>query len=212
MKAGNQLTGLPEREGLRRALTSPVAAGDNVAVAHLDLDSFHGVNTEFGHEVGDRVLQVLATLLESEAQAAGGTAYHFSGDEFALLLPSHTLEQAFLRMEGFRARVQGSADRFGLPDSRAMTVTIGVAQCPRDGKDVEALFKAADAALLAAKEQGRNAVGLPPNEEMVMKTCYYPAGTVRKLKSLAERASRKESVLLREALDDLLRKYDTRQA
>jgi len=212
MKVGNQLTGLPEREALRRALNGPIGAGENVAIAHLDMDSFHGINVDFGSEVGDRVLQALASLLESEAAAAGGTAYHFSGDEFALLLPGHTLEQAFLRMEGFRARVQGSAERFGIPDGRLVTVTIGVAQYPRDGKDVESLFKAADAALLTAKELGRNAIGLPPNEEMVMKTCYYPAGTVRKLKTLAERVSRKESVLLREALDDLLHKYDTRQA
>jgi diguanylate cyclase len=69
-------------------------------------------------------------------------------------------------------------------------------------------MRTADAALTAAKESGRNQVALPPNEEMVMKSCYYTGAGVRKLRALAERLNRKESTLLREALDDLLRKYD----
>jgi plasmid stabilization system protein ParE len=89
-----------------------------------------------------------------------------------------------------------------------VTLTIGVAQHPRDAKDARDLIAAANAALAAAKEAGRNQVALPPTEDMVMKSCYYPAGSLRKLKILAERLSRKESRLLREALDDLLRKYD----
>ena len=94
---------------------------------------------------------------------------------------------------------------------RQKTITAGVAQYPRDARDVQGVLKAADAALLSAKESGRNCVGLPPNEEMVMKSCYYPASSVRKLKALAERLYRKESLLLREALNDLLRKYDTQR-
>ena len=46
-----------------------------------------------------------------------------------------------------------------------------------------------------------------PSEELIMKSCYYGATSLRNLKALAERSGRKESVLLREALDDLLRKY-----
>ncbi len=86
--------------------------------------------------------------------------------------------------------------------------TIGVAQYPRDAKDARGLLQAADAALATAKESGRNQVALPPNEEMVMKSCYYPASSMRKLRALAERLGRKDSPLLREALDDLFRKYD----
>ena len=55
-------------------------------------------------------------------------------------------------------------------------------------------------------------MGLPLNEEMVMKSCYYPASAVRWLKALAERQNRKESQLLREALADLFRKYDVPRA
>ncbi|MEP7188536.1 MAG: diguanylate cyclase, partial [Roseiflexaceae bacterium] len=118
-----------------------------------------------------------------------------------------SLEQAFLQMETLRASVESSV-RFELPDQRNLMVTIGVAQYPRDAKDTRSLLQAADAALATAKESGRNQVALPPNEEMVMKSCYYPASSMRKLRALAERLGRKDSPLLREALDDLFRKHD----
>jgi len=89
-----------------------------------------------------------------------------------------------------------------------ITITIGLAHYPRDTRDPNSLIKIAEAALYAGKEGGGNRVALPPSEEMVMKSVYYPATSVRRLKQLAERLGRKESVLLREALDDLLRKYD----
>jgi diguanylate cyclase len=209
MTGNDPLTGLPDRETLREALDRTIATGENLALATFDIDSFMEVNLDHGPEVGDRVLKRLARFAEEEAEACGGAAFRLSGDEFAVLMPGLTLEQAFLRMEQVRAKVQEAAAEFGIPDGRGITISVGVAQHPRDGKDAQALFKSADAALLSAKEQGRNAVGLPPNEEMVLKSCYYPSGDVRKLKSLAEKTNRKESVLLREALSDLLRKYDT---
>ena len=201
------LTGLSNRAALDGKIKSMIEHGESVALAVLDVDYFLEVNDGFGYEVGDRVLQALAALLSRHAPDA---AYRISGDEFAVVLPSVTLEQAFLRMEALRTNVQEAVEHFDLPNRRAMTVTVGVAQYPRDAKDLRGLLSAADAALEAAKEAGRNQVGLPPNEEMVMKSCYYSSSSMRKLKELAKRVSRKESHLLREALDDLLRKYDLR--
>jgi predicted signal transduction protein with EAL and GGDEF domain len=88
------------------------------------------------------------------------------------------------------------------------SVSIGVANFPRDAKDYESLIRAASAALYTAKEAGRNRVTLPPVEEMVMKTCYYTAASVARLKQIASSRKKKESELLREALDNLLREYD----
>jgi diguanylate cyclase (GGDEF)-like protein len=201
------LTGLPNRAALDSTLKSMIERDESFALAVLDIDYFLEVNDYFGYEVGDRVLQALATLLSRSAPDA---AYRISGDEFAVTLARASLEQAFLRMEALRASIQEAIEHFDLPNRRAVTVTIGVAQYPRDAKDVRGMLGAADAALETAKEAGRNQVGLPPNEEMVMKSCYYSGASVRKLKDLAKRLSRKESHLLREALDDLLRKYDLR--
>lgn len=205
---GDNLTGLANRAALDGTLTRSLAKGDNVALAVLDVDSFREINATLGNDVGDRLLQELAALLTGEQ---GGEAYRLSGDEFAVLLPDLTLEQAFLRMEALRARIAALESHEPSPFARRVTITVGVAQFPRDAKDVAGLLKAADAALLWAKENGRNQVGLPPNEDMVMKSCYYAVASVRKLKALAERTHRKESHLLREALNDLLRKYDTPQ-
>jgi diguanylate cyclase (GGDEF)-like protein len=198
------LTRLPNRLALDAALKQAIDASSSIALAMLDIDAFLEINTDFGQSQGDQVLRALAEILE---EFAPGQVYHLSGDEFAFAMPQRTLEQAFLQMESLRLQVQAS-ERFELPDGRKLSVTIGVAQYPRDAKDARGLVQAADAALSSAKEGGRNQVSLPPNEEMVMKSCYYPASSIRKLKQLAERLGRKESPLLREALDDLFRKYD----
>jgi diguanylate cyclase (GGDEF)-like protein len=192
---------------LRETISNPASAAGGIALAMLDIDRFAPINEEFGTEAGERVLQTLAAILTEEVP---GSAYRISGDEFAVALIGVTLEQAFLRMDKLRARVaEQAAQRMDLPNHQEVTVTIGVAQYPRDARDIPGLYRAADAALMSAKEQGRNVVALPLNEEMVMKSCYYPSTGVRKLKALAERLQTKESVLLREALSDLLRKYDT---
>jgi diguanylate cyclase (GGDEF)-like protein len=199
------LTGLPDRVALEGALKPLIGADDGVALAALDLDHLLEINAEFGSKVGDQVLQTLARLLD---ESEPGHVYRITGDEFMIVMPGLSLEEAFLRVERLRKRIEDAAQEFGLPDRRTVTVTIGVAQRPRDAKDARGLLEASSAALQAAKEGGRNRVGLPPNEEMVMKSCYYPATSLRKLNTLAKRLSRKESHLLREGLDDLFRKYD----
>ncbi|GKU76353.1 hypothetical protein L3i20_v207500 [Paenibacillus sp. L3-i20] len=165
------------------------------------------LNDTYGHEVGDRALVAISEVLQEQFP---GQAYRISGDEFAIALSGISLEQAFLRMEGLRQHISESQHRFrtGELSSREFTATIGVAQYPRDAKDAAALRRSADAALENAKENGRNQVSLPPNEEMIMKSCYYPSSMVRRLKTLAEKLKKKESVLLREALSDLLHKQD----
>lgn len=201
----DSLTELPTHKALEKHLREKIERDEPVALAMIDVDHFLEINNEFGHDAGDHTLKVLADLLRSEPSAS---AYRISGDEFALVMDGATLEQAFLAMERLRHKVEASSSAFAFPDERLFTITIGVAQFPRDGKTDGALRRAASAALSSAKEIGRNQVALPPNEEMIMKSCYYPSTNVRRLKSLAEQLNKKESALLREALDDLLRKYD----
>lgn len=207
MTVQDALTGLPGRTAFDDALRAVIGDTQPFTMALVDMDNLMQLNEAHGAEVGDHLLQTLAAML-----AATGEAYRLSGDEFALLRRGLTLEQGFLHMETLRREIESGAEKFALPEGRPVTVTVGVAQFPRDGKDALTLLNAADAALLSAKEAGRNQVGLPPNEEMVMKSCYYPAHAVRKLKTLAERLGQRESHLLREALSDLLRKHDPSRA
>jgi diguanylate cyclase (GGDEF)-like protein len=207
-QATDQLTGLPVRVAFEEALKQAIAASEGVALALLDLDNFKEINDEHGYAAGDAVLRAIGPLLEASAP---GRAFRLGGDEFALLLPDATLEQAFLKVEGLRAQVQAELRAPASGGERPVTIKAGVAQIPRDAKDQRGLVSAADGALQAAREVGRNTVCLPPNEEMVMKSAYYPATSLRRLKALAERLKRSESRLLREALEDLFRKYDTRE-
>ncbi len=69
-------------------------------------------------------------------------------------------------------------------------------------------IKHSDRARYAAKEQGGDSVGRTPSEGMVLKSSCYSAARLGRLKGRAERLKKKEAVFLREALDDLLRKYD----
>ncbi len=200
------LTGLKDRTSFEVALTQAFTDADSVALALADLDGFHEINMTYGHAVGDEVLRQVAGVLSA---ALPDQVYRLGGDEFALLMPETSLEKAFLRMELLRTQVL-AIDIPQLPSGHRLTITIGVAQHPRDAKDARSLSAAAGAAQASAKESGRNQVGLPPTEEsMVMKSCYYSASSLAKLKSLAEKLRRKESQLLREALSDILRKYDT---
>jgi diguanylate cyclase (GGDEF)-like protein len=199
----DKLTGLLGRQDFEQAITQACEQWEGVALVLVDVDHFKEINDTYGFEVGDTVLQAIAAALATVAPQA---TFRLGGDEFALLLES-SLEQAFLRIEWVRAAIEQQA-LASLPAERRMTITAGVAHYPRDAKDLNGLKSAAGAALNSAKEGGRNQVCLPPTEEMVMKSCYYSAGALRKLKLLAERRRRKESQLLREALDDLLRKYD----
>lgn len=173
----------------------------------LDLDDFHGVNVNAGREAGDKVIRAAMAVLKRWADAAGWKLGRIGGDEFALYAPGLPLEAAFLRAERLRQELDAALAK-AVPRGLKVTASIGVASAPRDAKTSSELMKKAGGALFAAKEQGSDTVALPPSDEMVLKSSYYTAAQLGRLRSLAEREKKKEAVLLREALDELLRKYD----
>ncbi len=203
----DSLTQLGDRFRLETFLEECMKADLPVALAVLDVDHFLEINETLGRETGDRMLTAIADTLK-EVESAH--VYRTSGDEFALAVSGATLENMFLRMESVRSSLEavGVREAAEWKEVRPRTVSIGVAQYPRDHKEVQGLITIATAALWGAKELGGNRVGLPQSEEMVMKSCYYSSARLRRLKLVAEKEGRAESVLLREALDDLLKKYD----
>ncbi|MGI8423334.1 MAG: diguanylate cyclase [Chloroflexota bacterium] len=204
------LTGLHLGPAFRQALDDALAKMETVTLALLDIDSFKGLNDTHGHEAGDALLSGLGARLLRLAEDSSGIAGRLGGDEFAVALPEMPLENAFLRLERFRAQLVNEAEVIrGLPDYRP-TVSIGLANFPRDVQSAADLMSRADQALWAAKQSGRNTVSLPPSQDMVLKSCHYTRAQVGRLKALAEKQSAKESALLREALDDLLRKHDVK--
>ena len=180
--------------------------GDPVSLLLLDLDGLHELNQTYGKDEGDRVINAAIATLSKGAKGERWTLGRIGGDEFALVLPGLGTEAAFLRAESIRREVDAAMAKAA---QRGKTsVSIGVASSPRDAKSPDDLMRKADLALYAAKDQGGAAVALTPSDDMVLKSSYYSAAQLGRLKSLAERMKKKEAVLLREALDDLLRKHD----
>lgn len=154
----DSVTGLPNRHLLRerldRAIKHEARSHRHLAVMFLDLDNFKSINDTLGHDVGDRVLQVVANRLLACLRESD-TVARIGGDEFTVLVEDMTT------MESIAALAQQIIDSLSLPfplDGREMfcTVSVGIAIYPDDSESLDGLMKSADSAMYRAKEQGRN--------------------------------------------------------
>jgi two-component system, cell cycle response regulator len=131
---------------------------DCMSVAMLDLDRFKQVNDTFGHQAGDRVLIDVAAILQDTAREIDRIG-RYGGEEFMVLLPETCVDEAAVFVERVRAAVADRAFDIGRDEPLRMTISGGVATFPHDMIDsVETLVRWADAALYAAKENGRDRV------------------------------------------------------
>lgn len=200
------LTGVHTKKEVTDELRSLINREETITLAHLDIDGFAEVNDQRGHDTGDQLLVAISDALRTASSGRNWVLGRIGGDEFVVAMPGLPIEKGFLAMEEVRRSVPSATVQ--VAGDLAVTVSIGVANFPRDARDVAGLMRKADHALYQAKEAGRNQVSLAWSEEMVLKSCYYATSQLARLKKLAEKLDRKESVLMREALDDLLRKYD----
>jgi len=143
-------------DSLARAVAREDRQGGHFALLLLDIDRFKKLNDTYGHPAGDAALRHTAQLLAHQLRKSD-LAARFGGEEFAVILAStdrggaeHLAEK--VRAEVERGRLVHDGARLGV------TVSIGVAVWPGDGRDPAALVAAADRALYAAKEGGRNRV------------------------------------------------------
>ncbi|QQR90945.1 MAG: diguanylate cyclase [Myxococcales bacterium] len=121
-----------------------------------DLDHFKAINDTYGHAAGDRVIQALGTVLQRVKRETDLVA-RFGGEEFCLLCEETDTAGAVLLAE--RVREEIAASVFNTEQGVInVTCSLGVATYPRDARDKEGLFEAADKALYMAKHQGRNRV------------------------------------------------------
>jgi diguanylate cyclase (GGDEF)-like protein len=141
---------------LERAVAREDRQGGHFALLLLDIDRFKKLNDTYGHPAGDAALRHTAQLLTHQLRKSD-LAARFGGEEFAVLLASTDHAGAHHLAEKVRAEVEHG--RLVYDGARlGVTVSIGVAVWPADGRDPGALVAAADRALYAAKESGRNRV------------------------------------------------------
>jgi diguanylate cyclase (GGDEF)-like protein len=149
------LTGIANRrafdEALAREWNRAQRSAASVALIVFDIDHFKAYNDRYGHPAGDARLVAVAREVAQAARREGDLAARFGGEEFVLLLPNTSLDDAFAIAEHVRTGVAR------LAGDGAVTVSAGVAATvARGGGDPATLVGVADAALYAAKAAGRD--------------------------------------------------------
>ncbi len=136
--------------------------GRPLSLAVLDIDFFKKVNDTYGHAAGDVAIKRIAEA--SMAAIRGSDALgRIGGEEFALLMPETTADNARLFAERLRATIEGLD--IDAPPKIRVTVSIGVAQFDGDAEKIEETLARADRALYAAKHAGRNRVAVAETEK-----------------------------------------------
>ncbi len=140
---------------IREEINRSTRFGHAFSLLLLDIDQFKKFNDEFGHPQGDAVLRALGALMRSMSRE-GDVPCRIGGEEFAIILPETAKADAMAFAERMRRGVEAT---IMAPDrSRPLTISIGLAAFPDDGKSPEDLLRAADEALYESKRSGRNRV------------------------------------------------------
>ena len=127
-----------------------------LACAMIDLDYFKRVNDSLGHQAGDALLKNLARLLQSKSRA-NDSVCRYGGEEFCVLLPHTTEQEAAIWAENSRRAIEASAVTIG-DQSVSVTASIGIAERLAEGDSTQQLVDRADQAMFRAKGLGRNRV------------------------------------------------------
>ncbi|MGY1609418.1 diguanylate cyclase domain-containing protein [Geodermatophilus sp. SYSU D00700] len=149
------LTHLPNRRYAEARLDGLLSAGTTPALAVVDVDRFKAINDAVGHPGGDAVLRAVADLLLAGCRDTDEVC-RWAGDEFVVLLPDTTAEQAEHALERVR-RAVAAHDWAALGLRVPVTISVGIASATR-GDDRRTLFAAADGVLYDAKRSGRDRV------------------------------------------------------
>jgi two-component system, cell cycle response regulator len=162
MSQTDGLTGLANRRHIEHELDEMFAhatrLNEPLSCVMCDLDRFKSVNDTYGHQAGDAVLKQFARILRNEARDKVDRVGRYGGEEFLLLLPGTVLDAAVTFAERVRKEVEARTFTFD-GGTLQRTASFGVAGWPHPRiPNCEGLVRAADDALYAAKETGRNRV------------------------------------------------------
>jgi len=157
------LTNILSRQGFDQHLATVLElepeAGRQHCLVMLDVDHFKKVNETHGHLMGDRVIQGLGEILRQSAAVEAHAVARFGGEEFAIVLPHSSLDEAAQLAEAVRARAKAMKIRNRSTQEVMFSITVsGGVTAMQPGDDASALIARADAALRKAKQAGRDRV------------------------------------------------------
>ncbi len=151
----DELTGLFNRRSLDEMIDSEISRhgryGGVFSLAILDMDGLKSYNDTYGHLAGDSLLKTVGGNIKA-ALRTSDFAFRYGGDEFAILLPQTTIDDALMVLERVHKRIGEGVDT----SKMEVTASIGVACWPDDGISQTDIIASADVTLYRAKRNGRN--------------------------------------------------------
>lgn len=172
------LTTLYNRRYFEETLNREIARSERhetpLALIVLDVDHFKRFNDSYGHDAGDRALNLVGRTIKSSIRPSD-VGCRYGGEEFVIVMPDATLDAAIARAEEIRRRINQASSDLNQGQFGQIAVSCGVAAYPEHGTEGASLFIAADKALYEAKHRGRNQViaAAPPPEPVGQP--FFPA-------------------------------------
>lgn len=175
MATHDALTRLPNRvllfDRLAQSVRSSHRSGTLGALLFIDIDDFKEVNDVFGHHVGDMLLQTIAGRIRDSIRSSD-TVGRFGGDEFLLIAENiHHFDEVLIIIQKLREQFEVPLNLNGI--LLKVTFSIGVAMIPDDGDDAEALVSAADKAMYAVKQKGKDGFEFVKKEHSIISNEYF---------------------------------------
>lgn len=167
MAINDSLTGLHVRRYFMAKLQDEIHRTQrykkSLSVIMGDLDQFKSVNDSYGHTAGDKVLKAVGVFLQKSVRDVDSVG-RYGGEEFIMFLPETVKEAAFVLADRLRKGIL----KIEIGNLPPVTISLGIATFPDDGKNIDDLLQRADAALYTAKENGRNQVVSYSEEILVL--------------------------------------------
>jgi diguanylate cyclase (GGDEF)-like protein len=152
------MTGVYNRAHLKESLAVEISYAEQqnypLCIAMIDVDNFKKINDTYGHKTGDEVLIALGKFLLEQTRNSDFVS-RFGGDEFVLFLPNMDCDAAYQRAESWRT----ACKKINIQEQGTdicISISIGIAIYPNNGRSMDALLAEADRALYQAKQSGRD--------------------------------------------------------
>jgi diguanylate cyclase (GGDEF)-like protein len=185
-----------------------ISENGTLVIGDLDIDFFKNLNDQYGRDCGDRILEFVEDVLKKNLPES--VKFKRFSDEYFVYTTDCSLESLFMELQEIKKTIASSHITYS---DKWVTFTISgtVGELNRNAASIEKMMNILSEGLRNSKQAGRNTITFAPMEreqKMILKSSYYLKSELEGLTKLSKILERTESSLLREALDDLLRKYE----